>query len=128
MSGKYIYLTVLVFIVLISGFSSCYYDNEEYLYSGSNCDTSLAVTYTGRIKAIMDTRCASSSCHGGPSPANGVNLTTYSGVRTGVEAIGMLCNIRQESGCSPMPKNEGPISTCDILAIEKWQATGFVEN
>lgn len=115
-------------VFALGSLSSCYYDNEQYLYGAGVCDTTASVSYVGRIKAIMDSRCATSACHGGASPANGVDLTNYNGVRVGVESLGMLCNIRQESGCSPMPKNEGPISACDILAIEKWQATGFTEN
>ncbi len=129
MSFKVFYtsLSVLSLLVILS-FNSCYYDNEQYLYGGGSCDTTVAATYTGRIKAIMDTRCASTSCHGGPSPANGVDLTNYTNVRQGIEALDMMCNIKQESSCVPMPKNEGPISACDILALEKWQANGFPEN
>src|SRR6218665_210572 len=111
MSKKYLFISGIALVIgLVSGLSSCYYDNEQYLYGGGSCDTSAVVTYTGRIKAIMDTRCASASCHGGSSPANGVDLTNYAGVKQGIEVNGMMCNIKQQSGCSPMPKNEGPIS------------------
>jgi hypothetical protein len=121
----------IVLVVVIIGWAvsleSCYYDNEEYLY-GSGCDTITSFTYQNKIKGIMDTRCATPACHGGTSPANDLSLTSYSGVKAGFETMSMMCNIRHESGCVPMPKNESQLSKCDIRALEKWQANGYPEN
>jgi hypothetical protein len=46
-------------LVIISGLSSCYYDNEDYLYSTGGACTDTVYTYNGRIKAIMDQNCSS---------------------------------------------------------------------
>jgi hypothetical protein len=116
----------VVLTVLVMNFSSCYYDREDYLYSSIPCDT--VANYNGRIKAIMDNQCALSGCHSGPSPEASLALTTYDEVKTAVADMGIMCNIRQESGCVPMPKNQGPISACDIAALDKWQQLGFPEN
>lgn len=118
----------MVGLILVQSLQSCYYDNEQFLYGENVCDTTVAVTYNEQIKSIMDLRCASSACHGGPYPANDVNLTTYSGVRYATESLGLLCSIRHEAGCLPMPKDEEPLSSCDISLIEKWQRDGYPEN
>jgi hypothetical protein len=117
---------VVVTLLVVINFSSCYYDNETYLYPEVVCDTTY--TYTGQIKSIMDRQCARGGCHVGAEPEGGIALTTYEEVKNGVEFENILCNIRQESGCVAMPKNEGRIPACEISAIEHWQSLGFPEN
>jgi len=117
------------FILAITGvivsLNSCYYDNEHYLYSGGNTECDTVFTYSNRIKSITDANCAFSGCHTATNPAGSIPLTSYQEVRAGIEVVGMLCSIRQESGCSPMPKNRSQLSPCDIQAFEKWRDLGF---
>jgi hypothetical protein len=115
-------------LVIISGLSSCYYDNEDYLYSTGGACTDTVYTYNGRIKAIMDQNCSSTSCHGGPSPANGIGLETYADVKNDILNGNFLCSIYWTSGCSQMPKNASKLDNCSIQAIEKWKDNGFPEN
>lgn len=122
-----VYISALTMVVLfMMNFSSCFYDSEDYLYPEVVCDT--VYNYNGGIKAIMDRQCARSGCHAGAEPEASLALTTYDEVRTGVEDLLILCNIRHESACVPMPKNEDRIPDCEIHAIEKWQELGFPEN
>src|SRR5215212_9866450 len=59
-------LIISAFILSLS-FQSCYYDNEEELYpQAGNCDTA-GVTYSAKIKPMVDTRCALVGCHGSGS-------------------------------------------------------------
>ncbi len=109
---------------MIYNMSSCTY-HDEVSYYGIPCDTTASVSYVGRIKTIIDTRCATANCHGTTNAQNGIELTNYQQVKDGIESIGMMCNIRHESGCIPMPKDQPKLSACDILALEKWQALGF---
>lgn len=115
---------IVIAVSAIASLDSCYYDNEEYLYSGTgNCNT--VFTYSGRVKAITDNNCAMSGCHTATNPAGSIPLTSYQEVRAGIEVAGMLCSIRHQSGCSPMPKNGGQLNACDIQAYEKWRDLGF---
>ena len=61
---------VLILLPLLF-FASCYYDNEEELYAAYNdpqnlsaCDT-FEPGYAGNLKEVFDTRCI--SCHGNGS-------------------------------------------------------------
>jgi hypothetical protein len=119
----------LFLITLAAGISSCYYDNEEYLYStGTGSCTDTVYTYTGRVKAIFDQNCATANCHSGASPESGIGLETYAGVKADVETGNSLCSITWSSGCSQMPKNTSKLDDCSITAIQKWKERGYPEN
>lgn len=124
-SSKIFAIFIVVITAVVISLNSCYYDNEYYLYSGGNQACDSVFTYSARIKAITDQNCAMSGCHTSANPAGSIPLTTYQEVRAGVEVAGMLCSIRHESGCSPMPKNRSQLSPCDIQAYEKWRDLGF---
>lgn len=129
MKFNLLFIGLIVFVLgSVLSMESCYYDNEEYLYGESNCDSTTTFTYQNKVKALMDSRCATSGCHGGSSPANGVDLSNYNNVKSGFQNLSMMCNIRHESGCIPMPKNEGQLSRCEIRALERWQENGYPEN
>lgn len=115
-------------IVMASMFlHACYYDNEEDLYPtsvGSSCDTS-NVGYVQIIEPMISNNC--SSCHYGNNPSGGTNFETHSsfqGVATSASA-NLLCRIKHESGCNPMPQGGGKLSDCNILKIETWINSGM---
>lgn len=65
--SKKFLMTAITISTLTFALSSCYYDNEEELYSNLNNDTTitcdtLSVTYAVQIKPIFDSKCI--SCHG----------------------------------------------------------------
>lgn len=106
---------------------SCYYDVASELYpSDTTCDNTV-YSYTGRIKAICDANCATSSCHAGPSPSASLALETYEQVKLATEN-GLICTIEHASGCSPMPKNEPKMSQCSIDAWILWSQNNYPEN
>jgi hypothetical protein len=112
---------------MLLAFQSCYYDVESELYiNEAPCDNTV-YTYNGRVKAICDTYCATASCHAGPSPSASLALETYDQVRQATES-GLICTIKHDSGCSPMPKNEPKMSQCNIEAWELWSNNAYPEN
>jgi hypothetical protein len=115
-------------LVVASTFSSCYYDNEAYLYSNSANCTDTIYTYTGRIKSIVDQNCATADCHSGISPSNGIGLETYDDVKGNMENGEFLCTIYQNSGCEPMPKNASKLDACTLDAFTKWKERGYPQN
>lgn len=119
--------SVLLLFALGITMHSCYYDVESELYPNDADCASTDVSYNGRIKAICDANCATSSCHAGPSPASSLALETYDQVRTATEN-GTLCTIEHISGCSPMPKNEPKMKQCLIDAWKDWKEAGYPEN
>ncbi len=118
-------LLILSFFALVVSavLHSCYYDQEAYLY-GSACDNS-AVTYTGRIKAIADAKCATSGCHSGGSPSSGILLEGYEACKASTQGSEVMCTIKRLSGCSPMPKGMSQLSQCDIEAWQAWIDAGY---
>tara|TARA_R110001583_G_scaffold412_4_gene3861 strand:+ start:2918 stop:3274 length:357 start_codon:yes stop_codon:yes gene_type:complete len=80
------------------------------------------ITYTGTVKAIIDSNCL--GCHTNP-PVNGapMPLTTYSEVKSAVQTRGLISQI--ESG--NMPQGGTMLSNASIQAIKDWQTDGFVQ-
>lgn len=101
--------------------SGCYYDNEEYLYGAGACDTTL-VSFSQRIDPLVRGRCF--PCHDAASANGGVVMEGFDAVQAAATGGILLCAVRHESGCSPMPKNAPKLSACDIRAIEKWIDNG----
>lgn len=125
MKIKILYLSLLIAGIAIS-LHSCYYDNEEYLYSGDGCDTTLAATYNGGVQAIIANNCFG-GCHEQASGSAGIILEGYVNLKNEIVNGDVMCTIRWE-GCSPMPKNSPKMSTCDITLLETWIANGYPEN
>lgn len=123
-----IFFFLVLFATIIGSFSSCYYDNEEYLYSTGGACTDTTYSYNGRVKALVDQNCASSNCHSGASPSGSIGLENYADVKNNVENGNFLCSINWNSGCSQMPKNTSKLNKCSISAIEKWKEKGYPEN
>ena len=114
-------------LLILLGFSSCYYDNEEELYKfvQTGCDTS-NVTYTGSIAPIMQTYC--NSCHSGASPSAGINTSSYAGLQA-IALNGSLYGSMSHTGSySPMPKNSPKLSDCNLAKIRIWVNQGSLNN
>lgn len=80
------------------------------------------VTYTADIQPIMYNNCT--TCHAGGAPAAGLDLTTYTNVRSGAE-FGNLVN-RINNADNPMP-GSGLLPESTRLKIDKWVENGFPE-
>jgi hypothetical protein len=126
MKKTYLFLLGLSVFSLTITFQSCYYDNEEYLYPNSSgtCDETV-FTYTGKVKNLMDTYCASSGCHNATTHAAGFYLDTYDNVKTSAQDPLFMCSMRRDSGCSPMPKAQAKLSDCNLTIIQKWMDNNY---
>ena len=84
----------------------------------SSCDT-INVTYSGKIKPLMDTWCL--GCHSGSNPGGGYNFSTYEGVKNSISPDNrLLGSINHLSGYKAMPQGVSMLDNCDIRAIELW--------
>lgn len=107
--------------------SSCYYDNEEDLYPGTNCDTT-NVSYTNDIRPLIDQSCAYAGCHAGQFPAALLDLSDYSEVKK-IADNGLLINrVNRQSGDPLLMPPTGKLGSCTIQEIEAWVAAGAPQN
>jgi uncharacterized membrane protein len=95
----------------------------------TNCNTTCDSTqfkFSANIMPLVQNHCT--GCHSGAAPPNGVNLTTYDGVRF-VAVGGLLYGVVSQSpGYDPMPKGSGKLSDCEIAQIKKWVQAGSLNN
>jgi len=119
-------------ILFLTILSSCYYDNEEYLYppGSGNCDTT-NYTFSGVIFPLINDNCT--SCHSGSAPQGNVSLKDYTTISVAADIppgqYGSLYGvISHNSGNSAMPKNGTQLSECNILIVKKWIDAGKPDN
>lgn len=122
----------LTAFALLLGLAACYQDKKDKLYpapegSGGGCDTTMAATYSGVVKPILQSNCALSGCHDA-SASGGVNLTGVAGAQAIATDGRLLGVIRHASGYMPMPKNAAKLDDCSILQISRWVAAGAPNN
>ncbi len=84
------------------------------------CDT-IAATYTSNVKAILDAKCATSSCHGGPQ---GPVFTDYSQTNSNSARIGIRAIDQQTMPPSFMPQ----LTNEELDILKCWRDAGFPEN
>lgn len=115
---------ILLLGIMIFG-QSCYYDNEEELYpfDAAECDTVATITYTNTIAALTNSNCAVSGCHTGVSPTGGLFLETYQQVREIALNGDMSSRVLVSEDMPP----SGPLSRCDMEAIQTWINNGAPE-
>jgi hypothetical protein len=121
---KVLFPALLALTIALNG---CYTDNEEDLYPAGSCDTT-SVTYTTTVKPIIIASCAYSGCHGGATPASGIGLEDYAGLKAIVTSNRLLGVINHQSGFSPMPKNAAKLPQCSIDQITRWVTDGALNN
>jgi uncharacterized membrane protein len=86
------------------------------------CDTTGTITYSGKIKPIIDLYCT--SCHSGTSPSGGIKLATASDVQTVAKSGKLLGAVKRQSGYQAMPPTYA-LSTCDVREIALWINQGY---
>lgn len=85
--------------------------------------TGLTPTYTTTIKPILDANCAVAGCHNASSNANGIDLSSYSGVLA-ANSTDILGAIEHASGYTAMPQGAAKLSTANRQAIYCWVQSG----
>ena len=115
----------LLFFLLASLLSGCYYDNASELNPAIGtgvCDT-VNPTYNGKVSEIFQNSCGTNnSCHSTSVAENGVILDTYSSAIQ-VDEIILQGVIEQDNGFLPMPPT-GKLNDCNIAIIKNWIQAG----
>ena len=111
---------------------SCYYDKESELYPAittTTCDTTNA-KFATFVSPLIAASCATSNCHSTTRQAAGVNLGTYTAIKTYIAAdkATFLGSIDRTSGYSAMPQGAGKLADCDIKKIKTWINAGMLNN
>ena len=89
------------------------------------CDT-LDVTYSGKIKPILEGKCT--GCHSAANSSGGINLSTYAGAEA-VALNGRLYGaIDHSPGFTAMPQGGNKLPQCEIDAIRIWADAGAPNN
>ncbi len=84
--------------------------------------TGLTPTYTTDIKPIFDASCATTGCHAGASPADGIDLSNNQFSTSHNDHL--LCSIEHLSGCEPMPDGAAKLDDATIKTISCWVENG----
>lgn len=85
---------------------------------GYDC-TGITPTYNNDIKAIYDSKCATSGCHSASHHAAGIDLSSYTGA-TAANNDDMLGAVEHKSGYSSMPQGGSKLSDSDIKKMYCW--------
>lgn len=121
------YAKVLLILSIGILLTSCYYDKEGILYpETANCIPQASPSFQTDIKPILDARC--NNCHAGTSPSAGIKLDSHANVLPYVADGSLLGSIKNMGSFSPMPKNSGKLSACEIQKIENWIKAGSINN
>lgn len=112
-------LKLILIIVPMLSFIGCYYDKESDLYPNSYCDMTV-YSYSGAIKSIMTTNCATTNCH--VTGATAPDLSTYDGVFAAKDRV-----IFRACTQKNMPSS-APISNCAMAKLQKWVSAGALNN
>jgi hypothetical protein len=97
----------------------------QNLICQSMCDSNV-YTYSGAIKTIIGNKCQ--GCHSGGAALDGIDLSTYNGVKLKVADGKLWGSINHFSGFSAMPKNGAKLSDCEIAQFRKWIEAGSQNN
>ena len=133
---------VIHYIFVLLTASACTYNKWEQIKPDSataeeNCDTSMVISYAADIVPIMNGSCGAqnNNCHSSGSTVGGyVVLDVHIGVAysASTATTGSNCQLVSsvvwDGNTSPMPKNSGKLSPCDIQKIQKWVNEGAPDN
>jgi hypothetical protein len=127
---KRISIPILFVAVVITFYaSSCYYDNEQYLYGvnqASCSDTAGTISYSQKVAPLLSHFCY--SCHAGATPSGGVLMGTYTSDKVYAQNGKLYGSITHSSGYSPMPQGRPALSACQLRIIRKWIDDGIPNN
>ncbi len=93
--------------------------------TGGTTDPIAKVTYEKDVKGIINSSCATTSCHDSTSPAANLNLTTYTLVRNAAENGNLLGRVNSTSNFMPP---SGPLPSSTRAILDKWKDDGFLED
>ncbi|HET9824860.1 MAG TPA: hypothetical protein VFP87_05970 [Chitinophagaceae bacterium] len=97
----------------------------ENLVCENACGDTVNVTYSLSVKPIITNKCV--GCHSGSTPQGGIDLSTYTNVKTQVTNGNLWASVSHVTGFTPMPVG-GTLSTCELTQIQKWINQGALNN
>ena len=89
---------------------------------GTTCDTT-KVTYATTITSLLNNY-GCLGCHVGANPTGGINLDTYSGIKTVVDNGRLWGAVTHSPGYKPMPDGAAKMNPCDINKVKAWIDAG----
>lgn len=114
-------------IMLITGLSACYYDNEEELYGITTSDCNLEeVKYSVQVQSIISTNCY--ACHSTGSNIGNLLLDSYNSLRSSATNGSLMGSVKHAAGYSAMPQGAAKLKDCDIQALQTWVDAGTPNN
>lgn len=127
---------LLLFVLLLTILSGCYYDNNDELHPAQPpCDTTATVSFSNNILPIMQHSCGSQnhSCHQGENSSSGYGLDNYIDVINTISNSGIFTEtITHSSSINSskwMPEgSSGKIDDCSIWKIQSWINNGTLNN
>ena len=96
------------------------------------------VSFADHIYPVFQVKCAFSGCHAQPNPADGIDLSTWSGVTADPNIVFpgepdlsiLVWSIEGRAGVSPMPVvgYTRPLTINQIQGIKTWIDEGALDN
>lgn len=106
----------------------CYYDTEEHLYPGGNCNTT-DVTYTATIRQIIQVRCATPACHVPETTGPSTDFTQDADVAADVADGSFRERVfSSDAGIRMPPTSSAALSSCELAQIKAWLDAGGATN
>ncbi|MFZ1749655.1 MAG: hypothetical protein WAU01_05670 [Saprospiraceae bacterium] len=116
---------LFIFIVAATTIYSCSKDDTG---SNTNVDcTGTTPTYNNDIAAILNGSCATSGCHAGTFPADGLDLSSYTKAKNASLNGKVLQSMRHDAGVKAMPQNAAKLSDDKIKKVTCWINNGAPE-
>lgn len=81
--------------------------------STTNCGTT-TISYSGYIAPLMTVNCATSGCHNSTSKADGIDLSSYAGVKEHASHVYEAINN------GSMPKGGSKLPDSTIAKVKSW--------
>lgn len=117
-------ITITALLIILLG--GCYYDLETTLYPDTNCTPPTSSTFAADVLPLLNTYC--NGCHSGTYASAGIRLDQFDYVKAYVNNGKLMGSVNWTSGYSPMPKNGGKLSSCNIDKINIWINSGALNN
>ena len=112
----------IAILVLGASLGSCTYADIITVDPNNLSPITDTIRYNPEVQQIMFDRCV--TCHGGPAPSAGLDLSIYSGVRNATENGSLINRINSES--APMPTS-GLMDAELRQQIQKWADDGYLQ-
>lgn len=89
------------------------------------CDTT-DYKFSTAIKPVIQNKCQ--GCHNPASLGGGIDLSTYTSIKTSVITGKLYGSVNWISGYIPMPQGGLKMPNCEIKQIRKWIDAGMLNN